>query len=573
MTRPNILWISTHDISPHLGAYAGVYPGADYAITPNLDRLAAEGMRFDQAFAAAPICAPSRSAIMTGCFPTAIGMMQMRTKAVPPPDVRLFTEYFREAGYYVTNNSFTDFQVATPASAFDDCSGTAHWRNRPDDQTPFFAAFHGMATHESQIYLDDDAFTARTSHVQQHDRHDPALAPLPPYYPDTEVFRRSWARYSDLITEMDHWVGTILAELEEDGLAENTIVVFWSDHGPGMPRAKRWVNDSGLREPLFMRWPGNIAAGSVNAAVTHLMDLAPAMLQLCGLDVPPHRHAVPLLNADGGSTDAPNTHAFAGLDRMGELEDMSRTARDSRYRYIRHYHPDRGPMQHCDYPDRLATWREPRQLASGEAGQRALGLRRSLLSPLQRTLVAPTKPREELFDLLQDPFETRNLAEDPAHAGTLERFRTAVDDWQTAYGDLGFIPEDDLAEQWRPAGVEHATAPPAVELYGPHIAAHSATDGARIVWTADPPAAESQPASSQAADGQKAALARPPLAEETGAPRPDSRAWKILCDATPAPANTELWFKACRLGYSDSRKVRLAPAPSGQSPPRLTSGR
>src|SRR5262249_52760426 len=162
-----------------------------------------EGARFDNAFAAAPICAPSRSAIMTGCFPTAIGTMHMRTKAVPPPEVRLFTEYFRQAGYYVTNNWFTDFQVPVPLSAFDDCSETPHWRNRPDPGQPFFATFHGMATHESQIYLDDDAFAARTSHVAEADRHDPAQAPLPPYYPGTEVFSRSWARYNDLITEMD----------------------------------------------------------------------------------------------------------------------------------------------------------------------------------------------------------------------------------------------------------------------------------------------------------------------------------------------------------------------------------
>lgn len=550
MTRPNVLWISTHDISPHLGAYAGVYPGAEYAVTPNLDRLAAEGMRFDHAFAAAPICAPSRSAIMTGCFPTATGTMHMRTKAVPPPEVRLFSEYFREAGYYVTNNSFTDFQVETPPSAFDDCSGTAHWRNRPDPETPFFATFHGLTTHESQMYLDDDAFAARTSHVSPKDKHDPVTAPLPPYYPDTEVFRRSWARYSDLITEMDHWVGTILAELEEDGLEENTIVVFWSDHGPGMPRAKRWINDSGVREPLIMKWPGRIVAGSVNPNVAHLMDLAPTMLQLCGLDIPPHMHAKPLLNSDGSTVESPNTYAFGGRDRMGELEDMSRTARDNRFRYIRHYHPDRGPMQHCNYPDGLATWRELRQLASGEAGQRALGQRRTLLSPLQRELVAPTKAREELFDVLSDPYETRNLAGDPDHAGTLGRFRSALEHWQATYGDLGFIPEDDLSEQWRPGGVQPCTAPPLVEVEDDAITGRSLTEGAVVVWTTEPPTPEGT---------KMATAARPRMAEETGAPRSDGRVWKILCKATPAPPEVPLWFKACRLGYTDSSEIYLAP--------------
>ncbi|MDQ0242146.1 sulfatase family protein [Arthrobacter bambusae] len=557
MNRPNILWISTHDINPHLGAYAGVYPGAEYAVTPNLNRLAEEGMRFDNAFAAAPICAPSRSAIMTGCFPTSIGTMHMRTKAVPPPEVRLFTEYFREAGYYVTNNSFTDFQVPTPTSAFDDCSDTAHWRNRPDDSTPFFATFHGMATHESQIYLPEEEFSKRTAHVQDQDRHDPSLAPLPPYYPDTPVFRCSWARYNDLITEMDHWVGTILDQLEEDGLAGNTIVVFWSDHGLGMPRGKRWLNDSGLHEPLIIRWPDRIKAGSINTNLAHLMDLAPTMLQLCGIQIPTHVHAKPLLAADGTQIDQPNAYVYAARDRMGELEDMSRSVRDSRYRYIRHFHPDRGPMPHCDYPDHLDTWRELRILSSGEAGQRAKGLRRSLLTPLQRTLVAPAKPEEELFDLLEDPHETTNLAGQPRFDDTLARFRVAVANWQDTYGDLGLIPEDDLLEQWRPSGVWPQTAAPSAELTDSGVQARSTTEGAHVVWTADPPTSGLQ------RPGTPADRMGSP-ADAIGAPPQDGRTWKMLCEATPPPEDCEIWIKACRLGYLESEETAIPshwPAP------------
>lgn len=547
MTAPNVLWISTHDINPHLGAYAGVYPGAEYARTPNLDRLAAQGMRFDQAFAAAPICAPSRSAIMTGCFPSAIGTMHMRTKAVPPPDVRLFSEYLREAGYYVTNNSFTDFQVPTPVSAFDDCSDTGHWRNRPTPDTPFFAAFQGLITHESQIYLDDEAFAARTGHVPAADRHDPAKAPLPPYYPDTEVFRRSWARYNDLITEMDHWVGTLLDQLEEDGLVENTIVVFWSDHGLGMPRGKRWLNDSGLHEPLIVSWPGRIPAGSVNTALVHLMDLAPTTLRLCDVAVPPHMHGVPFLTADGRPIPDANEYLFAGRDRMGELEDMTRSVRDRRFRYIRHYHPDRSPMQHCNYPDHLWTWAEMRTMASREAGQRARGERRSVLSPLQRSLVAPDKPVEELYDIVEDPYEEWNLADSAAHAADLERLRGALEQWQHTYGDLGFLSEDDLMERWRPGGVWSVTATPEIADRADVTAATCATDGARIVWTADPPSGESgHPVTEAASMGSGA--------EDIGAPAADGRRWFLLCAATP-PAGERVWLKACRLGYLDSAEV------------------
>jgi arylsulfatase A-like enzyme len=536
--RPNILWISTHDINPHLGAYAGIYPGAEYARTPNLDRLAAEGMRFDKAFAAAPICAPSRSAIMTGCYPTAIGTMHMRTKAVPPPQVRLFTEYLREAGYYATNNWFTDFQVPTPASAFDDCSASAHWRNRPSGDSPFFAAFHGLITHESRIYLDDDEFGQLTEHVR--DRHNPASVTLPPYYPDTGTFRRSWARYLELITEMDHWVGELIAQLDADGLAENTIVVFWSDHGPGMPRAKRWLNDSGLHEPLIVRWPGRIAPGSVHTDVVQLMDLAPTMLRLAGLDVPQHMHGRPILDPDGRPIPA-GRYAFAGRDRMGELEDRSRSARDARYRYIRHYHPDRSPMQHCDYPDQLHTWQEMRRLAALEADQLARGGPRSLLTPLQRGLVAPAKPAEELYDLDEDPYEERNLASAPGHAETLARFRAALDEWLATYGDLGELVEDDLLAAWRPGGEWPVAATP--QLEDSLLPAICPTEGAHVVWTSDAPSV------TEADDPS-------PLGGAVGSPASDGRHWHLLCPATPPPAGVAVWLKACRLGYRDSAEVR-----------------
>ncbi|HKU12303.1 MAG TPA: sulfatase, partial [Sinomonas sp.] len=487
MKQPNIVWISTHDINPDLGCYVGVWPGAEYAVTPNLDRLAAEGARFDAAFAAAPICAPARSAIMTGCFPTAIGTMHMRTKAVPPPEVRLVPEYFRAAGYWTANNVFTDFQVDLPPTVFDECSPNAHWRNRPNPGQPFFAAFHGMATHESQIYLDDAGFAKATSHVPDEDRHDPAAAPVPPYYPDTEVFRTAIARYFDLITEMDAWVGGILAQLEEDGLAEDTIVVFWSDHGRGMPRAKRWPNEAGLREPLIVRWPGRIGPGTTVADLVHTMDLAPTMLAAAGLPVPSHMHGVPFLNSDGTLVRTPNEFAFGGRDRQGEAEDTSRTVRNSRYRYIRHYHPDRPQMQHNDYPDRLSTWAELRRFAFEESNQLGSGERRSLLSAVQRTLVASNKPPEELYDLASDPHETRNLAADPAHAAVLARMRQALQAWQERYGDLGLIDEETLIEGWRPGGHAHATAAPIVAVASEGLAAACATVGASIAWTADPP--------------------------------------------------------------------------------------
>lgn len=547
MNRPNIVWISTHDINPDLGCYTGVWPGAEYAVTPNLDRLAAEGARFDRAFASAPVCAPARSAIMTGCFPTVIGTMHMRTKAVPPPEVKLLPEYFRRAGYYCTNNWFTDFQVDIPPTVFDDCSPVAHWRNRPNPGTPFFAVFHGMATHESRIYVDDEAFEAGTANVGAADRHDPALAPLPPYYPDTAVFRRAWARYADLITEIDHWVGTILDQLEEDGLAQNTIVVFWSDHGKGMPRAKRWATEAGLREPLIIRWPDAIPGGTVRGDLVHTMDLAPTMLRACGLPVPEHMHGVPLVGPDGTFVEDPNEYVYGGRDRMDEAEDTSRTVRDQRFRYIRNFHPDRPPMLHTDYPDRLPTWAEFRRIAAEEARQLAHGESRNLFTDLQRTLVAASKPAEELYDLIRDPHESQNLAADPAYAADLDRFRDALARWQGRYGDLGLLDEAELIDSWRPAGLPRTTAAPTV-VQTPHgLEAECVTDGASIAWTTDPPGPVQD---------------RSPMERAAGSPEMDGRRWHLYSGPVLNNDGGQLWFRAWRIGFQPSQET-VTSAPVG----------
>ncbi len=545
MDRPNVLWISTHDINPHLGCYRGVYPGAEYAVTPRLDQLAAEGVVYDHAFASVPVCAPSRSAIYTGCHPTAIGTMHMRTKAVPPPEVRLFTEYFRAAGYYTTNNWFTDFQVDTPGTAFDDCSTTAHWRNRPAPDVPFFATFHGMVTHESMIYLDDEAFAAQTSQVAPGQRHDPAEAPLPPYHPDTPVFRQAWARYADLVTAMDHWAGGILDQLDEDGLAENTVVVFWSEHGLGMPRAKRWAYESGLREPLIVRWPGVLAPGQRRTELIQLLDLAPTMLEVCGLPVPEHMHGKPFLDR-AGTFLAHNEFAFGGRDRMDMQEDTVRTVRDQRYRYIRNLHPDRSGMQYCDYPDHLATWQEFRRLHAAEGDQLARGQVRDKLTPLQRSVVAPAKPAEELYDLAADPHETVNLVEDRVHRGTLDRLRAALDGWTEQYGDLGQLPEEELLERWRPGGQPRPTAAPEVALRDGRLEAACATPGASIGWTTDPPGPPAR---------------RNPLAAVIGMPEVDGRHWRLYAGPVELPSSGQVWFRAWRLGHEPSPDVPVGAGP------------
>lgn len=241
--RPNILWISLEDTTPRFGCYGDLI-----ARTPNIDRLAAGGCRFPNAFSTAGVCAPSRSAIITGMYQTSIGTHHHRTththestpnlptpySAVPPPYVKTFTEYLRGAGYYCTNNSKTDYQFTPPITAWDDNSNQGHWRNRAEGQ-PFFSVFNPIITHESGMWENEERpLITNIDDVE-----------LPPYLPDTPKARAALARQYDNLATADTRVGKLLDQLEEDGLAENTIVFLWSDHGEGLPRGKRWPYDAG----------------------------------------------------------------------------------------------------------------------------------------------------------------------------------------------------------------------------------------------------------------------------------------------------------------------------------------
>jgi uncharacterized sulfatase len=482
-------------------------------------------------------------------FPTAIGTMHMRSRAVPPPEVHCFPEELRAAEYYCTNNAFTDYQFETPVTVFDDFGPQAHWRNRPDPDQPFFGSFHGMATHESQIYTNDEQFARNTSRLAPEERHDPAFAPVPPYYPDTPAFRQAVARYSDLITAMDYWVGDILGQLEEDGLADNTLVVFWSDHGRGFPREKRWPYEAGLHVPLIVRWPGKIAPGTVHTELVCLIDLAATMLAVAGVPVPEYMHARPLFDAQGQACAEPRQYIFGHRDRMGETEDTVRTVRDARFHYMRNYHPDRPYMQHQEYADQTSTWKELRRLRFAEAQQLTQGLLPSLASPAQRHFLATTKPVEELYDVLVDPHEITNLAADPAYSEDLQRLRDELDRWEQLYPDLGLIPETELLQRWRPAGAFTRTERPSVRVEGGRIIATCATEGASIGWTTDPPESPQAPNARE----------EPSLSREfVGDPDIGGRSWHLYSGPFDAPNRATLWFRAHRLGYLASEDVVLS---------------
>lgn len=425
LNRPNILWISVEDISPNLGCY-----GDAYASTPNLDTLATQGVRFTQAFTPAGVCAVVRSGIISGMYPVSIGSQHMRSVIDYPDGVAMFPTYLRDAGYFCTNKSKTDYQTSADLKNVWDRQGNNHsdWREREAGQ-PFFSVINLTCSHESQIRHGEKTHEHILAKLKPEQRHDPEAAAefLPPIYPNTPEARKDWAWYADNISEMDRQAGEILQRLADDGLEENTIVIFWSDHGRGLPRGKRWIYDSGVHVPVIVRWPGNIEPGSVNEELVTTQDLAPTMLSLAGAAPQKHMHGRVFLGS--GKEAAPDT-LFFHRDRMDEAYELMRAARTDQFKYIRNYEPERTYAQHIDYMDMMPTLVDLRRMhADGK------------LNPVQELFFRDRKPIEELYDIVADPHEVKNLAQDPKYQDVLVTLRDRLEQWQVEVGDLGLIPE------------------------------------------------------------------------------------------------------------------------------------
>ena len=431
--RPNILWISCEDISSHLGCY-----GDANATTPHLDALAAQGVRYTNAYTCHGVCAPSRTGIITAMHPISLGANHMRSKANIPPHIKLFPQYLKDAGYYCTNNSKTDYNLNWPQKqVWNESSNKAHWKNRPDEKQPFFAVFNLTMTHESKIW--PEGWAGVVKGWPQDQLHDPARLTVPPLYPDTPEVRGAFARLLDIIMVMDQKVGDLLHELDQAGLAENTIVIFWSDHGNGLPRAKRWVYDTGTLVPMIARIPerlrvdGQGKPGSVDDSLINLIDLGPTMLNLAGLDQPASIHGQPFL---GPNLPAARQFVHASRDRVDERVDMVRSVRDNQYRYVRNLMPWRPALQHITYSERSVVRQEMRRLLADGS-----------LKPESAQFFQVPRAAEELYDTANDPFELTNLASDPQHAAALARLRTECDRWQLESRDAHLLPESLLAAE------------------------------------------------------------------------------------------------------------------------------
>ena len=352
--QPNILWITCEDMSYHLSCF-----GDKQVKTPNLDQLAAEGVRYSHVYSTAGVCAPSRSSIITGMYQNSIGTMHMRTlqgdpyphkssptksySAVLPEPVRCFPEFLRKAGYYCTNNSKEDYQFVPPVTVWDESNPKAHWRQRPQANSPFFSIFNLMITHESQVWMrEKEPLLVKPEEVT-----------VPVYYPDTKTVRHDIARNLSNVMRMDSIVGTIIRQLKDDGLYDNTIIFFYSDHGDGLPFVKREVYDRGLRVPMIVRIPeqfrvkGSRLAGNVEDRLVSFVDLAPTVLSLAGVPVPAYIQGQAFL----GEQEAPSArkYIFAGRDRMDTELDRVRTVGDGRYKYYRNFMPEKPYYQNIGY--------------------------------------------------------------------------------------------------------------------------------------------------------------------------------------------------------------------------------
>jgi arylsulfatase A-like enzyme len=427
--RPNVVWIVCEDMNPILGCY-----GDKVAKTPNIDKLAETGIVYRHAYATAPISAPARSCLITGVYPTSLGTQHLRQEQTIPAWMKTFPQYLSENGYFTTNQNKTDFNFSAEGVFNYHREDLFPWRQRASGQ-PFFSFFNIGDTHEGPANSTDN-YRRVTAGLSPEQFTSPDSVTLPPYYPDTPEMRKIWARYYDLAAAMDNKVGQILKNLEEDGLMENTIIFFFSDHGHGLPRYKRWLNITGLRVPLVVHIPEKYQhlaynkPGTENSDLISFIDFAPTILNLAGIDIPKHMEGKPFL---GKKIPAPHEYLFAARSRADDMYELSRAVFDKNFIYVRHFLP------HLPYiqtgiitSDGKDSYRELRR--AHNAGE---------LPPAGELMWHP-KPVEELYDLKADPQELNNLAASPGYAEVLLKMRGLLKEHIMKTRDAGFLFEPEM---------------------------------------------------------------------------------------------------------------------------------
>lgn len=479
--KPNILWIVTEDISPTLSMY-----GDKTAKTPALDKLALESTIYDNAFSPVGVCAPTRSAIITGMYPTSIGTMHMRTakdvdgwgkrsyelnpegirldinneevpqySAVIPEEVKCFPEYLRSVGYFCTNNAKTDYQFAAPITAWDENGNNAHWRNRNEHQ-PFFSVFNINLTHESKIW----------SHSNKPLTVDPNSVKAPPYQVDSEISRKDIARHYSNVELMDIAVGEIIQQLKEDGLYDNTIIFFYSDHGGPLPREKRAIYDSGLKVPLLIKNVNSSTIGRSDQMIS-LIDLGPTLLSIAEINPPKYLQGNPFM---GKYIAKENSYIFGSSDRFDGFTDRSRAIRTNEFLYVKNYYPNLVKYKDVAYRKQIPMMRE------------LLDLNEKNELNAEQSIWFGTKTDEELYDVKKDPYQLNNLAINNDYKKTLDALRKVYSKHQKNNVDFGEIPEMELLNNMWPNLKQPKTNSPKISNTKGKIKLTPNTKGASIAY-------------------------------------------------------------------------------------------
>ncbi|ASB49387.1 sulfatase family protein [Alkalitalea saponilacus] len=468
--RPNILVISCEDISPFLGVY-----GDPVAQTPRLDQLAAEGIKFTNMFANVGVCAPSRASLITGMYPTAIGANHMRNYSPDGPDykyipenievyevvlptgVKCFTEFLREEGYYCTNNSKTDYQFASPLTAWDEDGNEAHWQNRPEGK-PFFSIFNLFVSHESQVWARGDLPLTV----------DPDKVPVPPYFPDDSIIRHDIAVMYSNIHEMDRQAERLIKQVEDAGLLDSTIIIFYSDHGGPLPRQKRSIKESGTLVPFIVWYPNGFRKGETEERMASFVDVPATILSLAGIKPPEYMHGKAFL---GKYSEDPREYVFGGRNRMDEQIDKQGFVRDERFRYIRNYYPDQVEFMPVTYRMQMPMMRRMLEL-----------YKKNELNEIQRIYFENIRGEEEFYDVLKDPHEINNLIDHPDYQGYISRLRNEFEKWDEEYNEMWHIPEIETREMFFPNDKQQIVKKPTFKLNNGNLSIESKTPGASIAY-------------------------------------------------------------------------------------------
>ena len=428
-SKPNVLWITSEDNAAH---WMGCY-GNSQAATPHIDKLASQGLLFTRAYSNAPVCAVARSTLLRGAYAVTTGTQHMRSRYRVPDQFEPYVNYLRKNGYYCTNNRKTDYNsLGRDAEIWDECNNKAHYKNRQPDQ-PFFAIFNITTSHESSLFPGRVKRNRDRGLIPNSTRIKPKDLRIPPYLPNLPEIRQDFAIYHDVVSAMDAQVGKRINELQERGLADNTIVFYYSDHGGPTPRGKRYLKDTGVRVPLVIRVPDKwkqlseaMSGNKVDRPVA-FVDFAPTLLSICGIKIPDQMQGTPFL---GTETDKPSKYVFLFGDRFDDIYGMRRGLTDGRFKYIRRFSPQLPAAPYSYYQFSMPAW-----IAWRKAWQT------QQLSEQHARPWEPNQAVEELFDTVNDPWEIHNLAASEQHFNKLSEMRSALKKKMISVQDSGIIPE------------------------------------------------------------------------------------------------------------------------------------